>query len=105
MADQIKNAPSLDELRAHREDILRLAERYGVYNVRVFGSVARQEATPNSDIDLLVSARPGVSMFDLVGLWLDLKDLLGCEVSLITDDDHPRHRRFMAQARKDAVPL
>jgi predicted nucleotidyltransferase len=49
--------------------------------VRVFGSVARGEATPESDVDLLVQMRDGASMFDLVGLWLDLQDLLGCEVS------------------------
>ncbi|MCC6615594.1 MAG: nucleotidyltransferase family protein [Anaerolineae bacterium] len=105
MVDHTKNAPNLDNLRAHREDILQLAEHHGAYNVRVCGSVARQEATPGSDVDLLVSARPGVSMFDLVGLWLDLKDFLGCDVSLITDDDHPRHERFMSRIREDAVPL
>ncbi len=47
---------------------MRLANRYGAFNVRVFGSVARGEANTDSDIDLLISAREGVSMFDLVGL-------------------------------------
>lgn len=106
----MSNAPaktplSLEDLRARRKEILTLAASYRVFNVRVFGSVARGEAGPDSDVDLLVSAELGVSMFDLVGLWLDLQELLGCDVSLITDDDHPRNARFMQRARKDAVPL
>ena len=106
----MSNAPAttpltLEDLRARREEILALAESYRVFNVRVFGSVARGEAGPGSDVDLLVSAERGVSIFDLVGLWLDLQELLGCEVSLVTDDDHPRNARFMQRARKDAVPL
>ncbi len=105
MSDTVKPTPTLNELRSRRDEILNVAARHGAFNVRVFGSVARGEATAESDVDLLVSTRPGISMFDLVGLWLDLKDLLGCEVSLITDDDHPRKERFMKRARKDAVTL
>lgn len=89
MTDTPRTIPTLEALRARRAEILALAERYGAFNVRVFGSVARGEATLDSDVDLLVTVRQGVSVFDMVGLWLDLKDLLGCEVSLITDDDHP----------------
>lgn len=63
-----QSPPTLAELRARREEIVRLANRYGAFNVRVFGSVARGEANTDSDIDLLISAREGVSMFDLVGL-------------------------------------
>jgi predicted nucleotidyltransferase len=96
---------TLDDLRARRDEILELAARYGASNVRVFGSVARGEATPESDVDLLVEMPEGTSMFDLVGLWLDFKDLLGCDVSLITDDEYPRNERFMSRVRKDAVPL
>lgn len=105
MSEVSKVPPTLNELRSHRDAILRLAEQYGAFNVRVFGSVARGEATVDSDIDLLISAREGVSMFDLVGLWLDLQDLLGRDISLVTDDPHPRQERFLQRARKDAVPL
>jgi len=105
MSEVTKNPPTLAELRTHRDAILRLAEQYGAFNVRVFGSVARGEANVESDIDLLISAREGVSMFDLVGLWLDLQDLLGRDISLVTDDPHPRQERFLQRARKDAVPL
>jgi predicted nucleotidyltransferase len=105
MSETITTPPTLAELRACRDEILRLADRHGAFNVRVFGSVARGEATGDSDIDLLVSARADVSVFDLVGLWLDLQDLLGHNVSLVTDDDHPRKERFLRRVRKDAVPL
>ncbi|TVR19418.1 MAG: nucleotidyltransferase [Anaerolineaceae bacterium] len=97
--------PTLAQLRARRDEILAVAEQNGAFNVRVFGSVARGEATAKSDVDLLVSMREGASMFDVIGLWLDLQEMLGCEVSLITDDEHPRKERFMQRVRKDAVPL
>jgi hypothetical protein len=105
MTDPIKSPPTLDQLRARRDEILAVAAKHGAYNVRVVGSVARGEATPESDVDLLVSLQDGVSMFDLVGLWLDLQDLLNIDVSLITDDDEPRRKRFMQRVRKDAVSL
>lgn len=78
---------SLDELlQAKREDILRIATKYGAYNVRVFGSVARGEADSESDVDLLVDMEPGRSLFDLGGLLMDLQDLLGCNVDVVTED-------------------
>jgi predicted nucleotidyltransferase len=57
---------SLNELlQEKREDILRIAAKRGAYNVRVFGSVARDEADSKSDIDKLVDMEPGRSLFDL----------------------------------------
>jgi hypothetical protein len=97
--------PTLTVLRAQREEILTLAARYGVSNVRVFGSVARGEARPGSDIDLLVTANTQMSVFDLVGLWLDLQDLLKREVSLVTDEVHPRQQPFLEQVLREAVTL
>ncbi len=90
-----------------REQVLALIARYGGYNVRVFGSVARGEARPDSDVDFLVQFPEGTSMFDLVELWLDLQELLGRDVSLIPDTDttQPRLVRVLRRARKDAVPL
>ena len=69
-----------------RADIMRLAELHGAHNVRVFGSVARGEAGPESDVDLLVHMESGRSYFDLVDLWYELRDLLGREVDVIDDD-------------------
>jgi predicted nucleotidyltransferase len=94
---------TLDDLQAYREQILSLSDRYGAYNVRVFGSVARNQAQSGSDVDFLVTTQQGVSLFDIVGLWLDLKALLGCEVSLVTDGI--QDREFLQRIQYDAVAL
>ena len=60
--------PLKELLQEKREDILRIAIKRGVSNIRVFGSVARGEADSKSDIDLLVDLEPGRSLFDLGGL-------------------------------------
>ena len=72
-------------LQAKREDILRVAAEHGAFNVRVFGSVARGEADSQSDIDLLVDMEQGRSLLDLVGLWMDLEEMLGCKVDVVTE--------------------
>jgi predicted nucleotidyltransferase len=71
-------------LREYRADILALAVRHGAYNVRVFGSVARGDANEASDIDFLVDFEPGRSLFDLGGLLMDLRALLGRDVDVVT---------------------
>ena len=71
-------------LIAKRQAILQLAAQYGAFNVRVFGSVARGEAGPESDLDLLVDLEPGRSLLDLGGLLLDLRDLLEVSVDVAT---------------------
>lgn len=86
-----------------REAVLRLAEQYGASDVRVFGSVARGEARPDSDVDLLVRFPPSRSIFDLVGLWLDLQDLMGREVSLIADSIEDQ--QFLNRILEDAILL
>lgn len=103
MSDPVKSPLTLADLRARRDEILRLAQQYGASNVRVFGSVARGQVGPDSDIDLLVTVRDQVSVFELVGLWLDLKDLLGCEAGLITEGIPDR--RFLRRIMSDAVTL
>jgi predicted nucleotidyltransferase len=74
-----------DLLKEKREDILRIAAQHGARNVRVFGSVARGDAQPDSDIDVLVDLEPGRSLFDLGGLLIDLQDLLGRNVDVVTE--------------------
>jgi predicted nucleotidyltransferase len=86
-----------------REAILKLAEQYGATNVRVFGSVARGEAQPDSDIDFLMQFSEQTNIFDMVGLWQDLTVLLQREVDLIAD--HPSGGRVTQMARKEAIPL
>jgi hypothetical protein len=73
-----------DLLQAKREDILKVCARYGAHNVRVFGSVARGEADEQSDIDLMVDFEPGRSLLDHAGLWLELQDLLGGKVDVVS---------------------
>lgn len=74
-----------DLLKSKREEILRLAARRGVKNVRVFGSAARGELKADSDIDFLVEMEPDRSLFDLGGLLMDLQILLGRDVDIVTE--------------------
>lgn len=86
-----------------RDEILALAEKHGANNIRVFGSVARNEAHSDSDIDFLLDLQDGTNMWDLVALWQDLEELLACSVNVVAEDE--QDDRFMQSALKDAVPL
>jgi uncharacterized protein len=90
-------------LRTKREDILRIATKYGAYNIRIFGSVARREADVNSDVDFLVEMEPGRSLFDLGGLLIELQDILGCEVDVVTEKG--LRSRIRERVLSEAVPL
>jgi predicted nucleotidyltransferase len=68
-----------------REAILALAAKHGASNVRVFGSVAEGKADEASDVDFLVDMAPGRSLFDMGGLLMDLQDLLGRKVDVVTE--------------------
>jgi predicted nucleotidyltransferase len=73
-------------LKARRDEILRIAAKHGAQNVRVFGSAARGDAGDQSDIDFLVDLEPGRSLLDHAGLILDLQDLLGRKVEVVTEN-------------------
>ena len=95
---------SLNELlQEKREDILRIATKRGASNVRIFGSIARGEADAESDIDLLVDLESGRSLFDLGGLLMDLQDLLGHKVDVVTEKG--LRERIREHVLKEAVPL
>ncbi len=81
--------------------ILEIAQGYGVSNVRVFGSRARGDALPASDLDLLVSFSPGTSLFDVIGFEQDLEELLGFRVEAVSEKAlHPLIKdRVLAEAR------
>jgi uncharacterized protein len=98
-------APGLSSVTLHkkRRQILALANKYGARNVRVFGSVARGEARPDSDIDFLVGLEPGRSLFDLGGLLYELQSLLGVEVDVVTEKS--LHHRLRERVLREAVPL
>jgi len=72
-------------LQNHRDDILRIATQYGASNVRVFGSVARGEARPESDIDVLIHLETGRSLLDIVAIKQELEELLGRKVDVLTE--------------------
>jgi len=93
----------IDEVLGNkRAAVLDLAQRRGVYNVRVFGSVARGEAGPDSDVDFLVDVRPGVGM-EFFGLWADLEELLGRSVDIVTERSLRERRR--ERILREAVAL
>ena len=71
-------------LNSKRKDIMDTAARYGAYNIRIFGPVARGEDDENSDIDFVVDMEPGRSLLDLGGLLVELQELLGCPVDIVT---------------------
>ena len=72
-------------LKEKREAILRIAAKHGARNVRVFGSAARGEAVEESDLDLLVEMEPGRSLLDHAALWLELQEVLGRRVDVVSD--------------------
>ncbi|MEW5804045.1 MAG: nucleotidyltransferase family protein [bacterium] len=95
---------ALDErIKTRREEILALAAKYGVCNVRIFGSASRGEAGPESDVDVLAELEPGRSLFDLGGFLMDLQDLLGCKVDVVTEKG--LHWYIRDQVLKEAVRL
>jgi predicted nucleotidyltransferase len=102
MATQ-STASAARERRVKRDEILRIAARHGAQRVRVFGSVARGEPAPTSDLDLLIDLEPGRSLLDLGGLLMDLQQLLDCPVDVVTPEGlRPRIRERVLQ---EAVPL
>ena len=86
-----------------RPEILRLAARHGAKNLRVFGSVARGEATESSDLDLLVEWEPGRSLLDHVRLVQDLEALLNTRVEIGTE--RSLHRLVRDRILNEATPL
>lgn len=76
---------ALENAQRNRQRILDLAASYGITQVRVFGSSARGEASPTSDLDLLVDVEPGRSYLDLVAFWQGIEAMLGHRVDVLTD--------------------
>jgi predicted nucleotidyltransferase len=80
-------------IESHREQLLSLARRRGITSVRVFGSMARDQARDDSDVDLHVTLAPGTSALALGGLLIDAQELLGRPVDVVTETSlHPALR-------------
>jgi predicted nucleotidyltransferase len=102
MSETTRTILALSDLCARRDEILTMAQRYGASNVRVFGSVARNEATSTSNVDLLVAFPVGCKLLGHAALLLDLRDLLrvAVDVSIEANKSHLR-----SQILEEAVPL
>lgn len=99
---EIGRALTLKDLQALRDEILCIAAARGAYNIRVFGSVARDEARADSDVDFLVEMEPGRTVLDLSELILDLEEALGRPVDVV----ELRRRSQLADCiRQEAIPL
>ena len=85
------------------DTIVEVAQRHGARNVRVFGSFARGEARPDSDLDLLMDFETGRDLFDLVGIKLELESVLGRTVDVMTENSLSRYMRD--DIIREAVPL
>ena len=92
-----------DLLKDRREEILRIAAKHGARNVRVFGSLARGEADEQSDVDFLVDMEPGRSLLDMGGLLMDLRELLGRDVDVVTE--RTLKPRVRTRVLREAVAL
>ena len=71
-------------LQHNRGEVREVLQRFGMTNPRVFGSAARGEDTDNSDLDILVDAPRGTSLYDLAAVEVELETILGCKVEVLT---------------------
>lgn len=92
-----------DTVRARRNDILEVARRHGAHNVRLFGSTARGEASPDSDIDILVAMEQGRSLLDVIDLGNELEELLHQRVDVQTEGGLSPYLKDRINA--EAIPL
>ncbi len=94
---------TFEVIRTKREEIQRIAAKHGARNVRVFGSVARGEARPDSDVDFLIDVEPVTSSWFPAGLVQDLENLLGRRVEVVTE--RGLNRLIRDEVLREAVPV
>jgi|ERR1700728_3735868 predicted nucleotidyltransferase len=94
---------TFEVIRAKREEIQRIAVKHGARNVRVFGSVVRREARPDSDVDFLIDVEPVTSSWFPAGLVQDLESLLGRRVEVVTE--RGLNHLIRGQVLREAVPV
>lgn len=92
----------MEFLRTKRDEILRICRDHGASNVRIFGSVARGDAGPSSDVDLLVVLNEGRGIPDLIGIQLDLERLLERRIDVYAP---PRFQTLPLFPDEKVVPL
>ncbi|AQQ72107.1 putative nucleotidyltransferase [Limihaloglobus sulfuriphilus] len=94
---------SLEKIKEKRDQIYKSAKVHKIDNIRVFGSYARNEASDDSDIDLLVTLQPDGSLLDRIGFMNDVKELLGVEVDVV--NENALYSLIKENVLKEAVPL
>lgn len=90
-------------LEDNRDEILRIAARHGAHKVRLFGSVARNEAGAGSDIDLLVRLDAGTTLLAHAALVRELEELLGCKVDVVSE--RGLRERIRDRILREAIPV
>jgi predicted nucleotidyltransferase len=80
-----KNILTLESIREKRNAIQKITSQYGAHHIRIFGSIANHAGHADSDVDFLIDLDKGRSLLDLGGLQIDLQNLLGCKVDLVTE--------------------
>jgi len=90
-------------VKEHRDKIMSIARRHGITSIRLFGSTARGDAGPGSDLDFLVEMEPGRSLFDLGGFQVDLEEALRCKVDVVTENG--LRERIREEVLQEALPL
>lgn len=101
--EPVKGLGIAEVLGDKREEILAIAAHHGASNVRIFGSVARGKARPDSDVDFLVEIEAGRSLLDRIGLIQDLEDLLGRKVDVAKAEN--LHEWIRDRVLKEAIFL
>lgn len=90
-------------LQSNKDKILEIAKKWGAYNIRIFGSVAKGNYSSDSDIDFLVNFEKGRSIFDWSGLWLELEELLQHKIDVA--DEKSLKLRIKSEILGEAIPL
>ncbi|MCP4339427.1 MAG: nucleotidyltransferase family protein [Desulfobulbaceae bacterium] len=90
-------------LKKQRKEIYQIAKLYGAHNIRVFGSVNKENDKPGSDIDFLVDLEKDRSLLDLAGMVYDLQQLLNRKVDVVTENG--LHRYIKETIISEAEPL
>ena len=71
-------------IRERRENILKIAKDHGATNIKIFGSYARGDEQPGSDLDLLIELEPGRSLLDIIAIKQDIEDMINRRVDVVT---------------------
>ena len=95
----------LDRLHRLRTEIYQIARKHNAEKVYVFGSCARKEDTPESDVDFIAAFNDRASLFDHAGLELDLSELLGCSVDVVTLNRLRENDEFSKNVRREMLEL